>query len=247
MKNKSKRSVSTTFKIGAIALVFIIIAYQCGLFVHKAASLYIEGLRDRPDTVYIVREIIVEAPSEQSGSSGTKARPAQKAQQTQQVHKTDTIRRSAEHSSAVRQVRQRSRKVENFRFDPNTASIDDLMRLGFSEKQAAAIDNYRSKGGVFRRKSDFAKSFVVADSVYLRLEPYIDIPLIDINSADSAAFDRLPGIGGYFAAKMVEYRERIGGYSSPEQLLEIYNFGQERYEGLKDLITVGDRRDADGE
>ena len=86
------------------------------------------------------------------------------------------------------------RPVENFMFNPNTASHDDFQRLGFSEKQASALVNYRNKGGIFRRKSDFAKSFVVADSVYRRLEPYIDIPLLDLNTADSAAFDGLPGI-----------------------------------------------------
>ena len=72
---------------------------------------------------------------------------------------------------------------------------------------------YRNKGGKFRRKSDFARSFVVSDSIYKRLEPYIDIPLIDLNLADSAAFDSLPGIGGWFASKMLAYRKELGGYS----------------------------------
>ena len=114
------------------------------------------------------------------------------------------------------------------------------MRLGFSEKQARSIDNYRAKGGRFRRKSDFAKSYVVADSVYRRLESYIRIPKVDINTADSAMFDALPGIGPYFAAKMEEYRGRLGGYSFPEQLLDIYNFGEERFDGLKDLIECSE-------
>ena len=131
----------------------------------------------------------------------------------------------------------RRRAVENFRFNPNTVSVEDLMRLGFSEKQAQSIDNYRQKGGRFRRKSDFARSYVVDDSVFRRLEPFIDIPKLDINKADSAAFDSLPGIGGWFASRMVEYRRRLHGYSCPEQLLEIYRFDRERYDGLRDLIT----------
>jgi DNA uptake protein ComE-like DNA-binding protein len=146
------------------------------------------------------------------------------------------IRKDARHPPAVEQVRQAHRKVESFRFDPNTAGQEDLMRLGFSEKQAAAIVNYRAKGGRFRRKEDFAKSFVVADSVYKRLEPYISIPKIDINKADSAAFDTLPGIGGYFAARMVSYRAELGGYSFPEQLMDIWHFDREKYDGLKDLV-----------
>ena len=130
------------------------------------------------------------------------------------------------------------RPVENFMFNPNTASHDDFQRLGFSEKQASALVNYRNKGGIFRRKSDFAKSFVVADSVYRRLEPYIDIPLLDLNTADSAAFDGLPGIGGYFANKIIEYRTRLRGYSYKEQLMDIYRFDKEKYDALHDLVTV---------
>jgi DNA uptake protein ComE-like DNA-binding protein len=130
------------------------------------------------------------------------------------------------------------RPVENFMFNPNTASIEDFQRLGFSEKQASALVNYRNKGGIFRRKSDFAKSFVVADSVYRRLEPYIDIPLLDLNTADSAAFDGLPGIGGYFANKIIEYRTRLRGYSHKEQLMDIYRFDKEKYDALHDLVTV---------
>ena len=121
-------------------------------------------------------------------------------------------------------------------------SVNDLRRLGFSLKQAESIDNYRKKGGKFRRKEDFAKSYVVADSVYRRLEKYIDIPLLDINRADSAEFDALPGIGGYFAAKMVEYRSRLGGYSCKEQLMEIYHLDNEKYSRFSDLITVGEFR-----
>ena len=41
------------------------------------------------------------------------------------------------------------RPVEEFRFNPNTATVEDFRRLGFSEKQAQSIDNYRKKGGTF--------------------------------------------------------------------------------------------------
>ena len=130
------------------------------------------------------------------------------------------------------------RTVENFVFDPNTVSVADLQRLGFSERQALAIDKYRQAGGRFRRKGDFAKSYVVDDSVFQRLAPYIRIPRIDLNRADTTILRTRPGIGKYFAAKIVEYRDRLGGYSYPEQLLDIYHFDREKYDALSDLITV---------
>jgi hypothetical protein len=37
---------------------------------------------------------------------------------------------------------------------------------------------------------------------------------------------------------MIEYRERLGSYSYKEQLMDIYRFDEEKYEGLSDLVTV---------
>ena len=158
---------------------------------------------------------------------------------TEEEKDTVYYRKAADRSPEAVRIREKAspRRVESFRFNPNTVSLEDLMRLGFSEKQAQSILNYREKGGRFRRPADFAKSFVVADSVFDRLEPYIDIPRIDLNKADSAAFETLPGIGPYFASKMVSYRASLGGYSHPEQLLDIYHFDREKYDALKDLIT----------
>ena len=215
-EEKRKSGLSESFIVGVIAIVFLIVGYQTALFIHQAAAMKIAANRDRPDTVYIYM-------------------PAEGG-----VRKTDTVRRNAVHTpraEAVRQTMPRN-KVETFRFDPNTVSVDDLCRLGFSPKQAQSIDNYRKKGGRFRRKSDFAKSYVVSDSVYRRLEPYIDIPLVDLNLADSAAFDALPGIGGWFASKIIAHREALGGYSYKEQLMDISRFDREKYEALSDLVTV---------
>ena len=226
-EGKRQKTLKSSFTTGAIALVFLIIGFEVALFVHKAAVTRLVADRDHPDTVYIVKQVRVKADAD------TAAEPA--------GEETDTVyaRRSGSHSPEAVRIREKAarRPVETFRFNPNTVSLEDLMRLGFSEKQAQSILNYREKGGRFRRPADFAKSYVVADSVFDRLAPYIDIPRIDLNKADSAAFETLPGIGPYFASKMVSYRTSLGGYSHPEQLLEIYHFDREKYDGLKDLIT----------
>ena len=226
-EGKRQKTLKSSFTTGAIALVFLIIGFEVALFVHKAAVTRLVADRDRPDTVYVVERVLERTPVDKD------TEPA--------VEQTDTffLRRSGDHSPEAVEIREKAapRRVESFRFDPNTVSQEDLMRLGFSQKQAQSIVNYRSKGGRFRRPSDFAKSYVVADSVFDRLSPYIDIPRIDINKADSAVFETLPGIGPYFAAKMVSYRKELGGYSFPEQLMDIYHFDREKYDALKDLIV----------
>ena len=225
---KRQKTLKSSFTTGAIALVFLIIGFEIALFVPKAAVTRLVADRDHPDTVYVVERI------------RPKAVPDAEPETEPVEEESDTVyyRRQADRSPDAVRIREKAspRRVESFRFNPNTASLEDLMRLGFSEKQAQSILNYRAKGGRFRRPSDFAKSYVVADSVFERLEPYIDIPRIDLNQADSAAFETLPGIGPYFASKMVSYRTSLGGYSHAEQLLEIYHFDREKYDALKDLI-----------
>ncbi len=225
-KNEKERGgISQSFVMGVIALVFLIIGYQTALFLHSAAVTEIAAKRDVPDTVYVF------------SGSGTPAHQMAESESVQMVE-----RRQAVHSPRAEAVRRNlpDSKVESFRFDPNTASVEDFCRLGFTLKQAQAIDRYRRKGGRFARKSDFAKSFVVSDSIYRRLEPFINIPLTDLNTADSAAFDALPGVGGWFASKMIEHRKALGGYSYKEQLMDIYRFDQDKFDALKDLITVSD-------
>ena len=227
-KSKEKKWVPESYIMGVVALVFMVIGFQTAMFVHRAAVMKIEANRDEPDTVIIDR----------TDKKSEAERAIETAQLTATVDKV--IRKNSDHSPRVEVVRRNlpHKHVESFRFNPNTASHEDLCRLGFSSKQAQSIINYREKGGRFRRKADFAKSFVVADSVYARLESYIDIPLLDLNLADSAAFDALPGIGGYFASKMVAYREQLKGYSYKEQLMDIWKFDQEKFDALSDLVTV---------
>ena len=230
---------SASFVAGAVALLFLIIGYQAALFIHKAAVARIVANHDRPDTVYVY------------GTQGDTCTAADtsgygeilpRSSQAGNHHAPEGSKgKESGHSPEATAIRRANtpRRYENFRFDPNTASVDDLIRLGFSLKQAQSIDNYRRKGGRFRRKSDFARSYVVDDSVYRRLEPFIHIPKLDLNKADSAAFETLPGIGKFFASRMVSYREELGGYSFPEQLMDIWHFDQEKYDGLKDLVFAG--------
>lgn len=224
-EKKKKTGLPESFIIGVVAAAFLMIGYQTALFIHNAAVTRIAAGRDVPDTVYVYGQYggLGEIPESDDGDGTVR-----------------TERKNAVHSERVQAVRRNvpPKRVETFSFDPNTVSVEDLCRLGFSPKQAQSIDNYRKKGGRFRRKGDFAKSYVVSDSIFRRLEPYIDIPLVDLNLADSAAFDALPGIGGWFASKMIEHRNRLGGYSYKEQLMDIWKFDREKYDGLQDLVTV---------
>ncbi|MEG1088330.1 MAG: helix-hairpin-helix domain-containing protein [Bacteroidales bacterium] len=70
-------------------------------------------------------------------------------------------------------------KIENaklFKFNPNTITLDSIVLLGFSPKQAQSIVKYRDKGGRFRKREDFAKMYVVSEQKYEILKSWIEIP-----------------------------------------------------------------------
>lgn len=247
-KNKDKADArpSASFFMGVIALVFLIAGYQTALFIHKTAVT--EIISQTRDTVYVIQQqedSIKEAYAPAKEYTAPAKRGNTRTKQGTAHAKQGTAREGTDAARATKEsIREQfmERRVESFRFNPNTATVEEFMRLGFSRKQAESIEKYREKGGKFRRPSDFAQSYVVADTVFKRLEKYIDIPLLDINKADSAAFDSLPGIGPYFAAKMIEHRSRLGGYSYKEQLMDIWKFDREKFDAISDLITISPAR-----
>lgn len=231
-KNSSGRGVSATFKIGSISLAFLIIGYQSAMVMGRAFSASRADVAAAPETAELSR------PAE------TAAVPAQPVPPPPQSTPAAPQNPPKATTAAPRAMPAKKRsQPQPFPFDPNTADVEELQRLGFSPKQAAAIDNYRKKGGRFRRPGDFAKSFVVSEEMFARLEPYIRIPKVNLNTADSAALDALPGIGPYLVRKILEHRKEIGAFASPEQLMDIDYFDRERYEALKDLVTCGEDGD----
>ena len=100
-------------------------------------------------------------------------------------------------------------RKQAFPFNPNTITRDSLQLLGFSQRQAASIIKYRTKGGKFRVKRDFAKMYVVDSAKYALLEPFILLP------------DSLPGrksaSGGASVGKGVTSSEKKETSSAAER------------------------------
>ena len=61
---------------------------------------------------------------------------------------------------------------------------------------------------------------------------------IDLNSADLAALDSLPGIGPATARAIIEERTRRGGFRSTRDLLRVPGIGEGRFGRLKDRVRV---------
>lgn len=61
---------------------------------------------------------------------------------------------------------------------------------------------------------------------------------VDLNTADAATLDTLPGVGPATAAKIIAWREANGGFAAVEDLLDVGGIGEAKFESLRDLVTV---------
>jgi comEA protein len=62
--------------------------------------------------------------------------------------------------------------------------------------------------------------------------------LVDLNRATSADLQRLPGIGPRLAERILEYRQKSGGFKKIEELMNVRGIGEKNFLKLKPLITV---------
>ena len=148
-----------------------------------------------------------------------------------------------------------SRKAILFNFDPNHVSREKLIELGFPERVANSIINFRLKGGRFKTADDLRKIYGLSPDLADQIIPYAVIrdssnasPIstknppfykhakINVNVADSTAFAMLPGIGSRLSSRIVRYRERLGGFYALDQLKEVYGINDSMLKQLGSMI-----------
>ncbi|MBP7497647.1 MAG: helix-hairpin-helix domain-containing protein [Bacteroidales bacterium] len=183
-----------------------------------------------------------------------------KSQFEERINHFDSLLKNAEKTDNVgvkNKILNRSFKL--FQFNPNNLSVDKWRELGLNEWQIKIIKNYETKGGRFYKKEDLKKIYSLSNDDYIRLKPYINIPIdikenkkpavisysdkkndcmVEINSADSCELVELKGIGPVFARLIIKYRERLGGFYSKEQLKEVFNMDNDRYAMFERNIKV---------
>lgn len=153
-------------------------------------------------------------------------------------------------------------EVKLMPFDPNTADEMTLLSLGLDRNIVKNVLKYRSAGGKFYKKEDFKKLYGLSEIDFLRLENYIQISdsqkntnynfgkssnlaaskaqpeVIDLNSATKDDLLRLRGIGSTFAARILEQREKLGGFATLEQLKDVYGLPDSTYHSITPFLKL---------
>lgn len=67
--------------------------------------------------------------------------------------------------------------------------------------------------------------------------PSADAP-VDLNAADAAQLEELPGVGPATSAAIIAHRDEHGPFASVEELLDVRGIGEAKLEQLRPLVTV---------
>ena len=65
------------------------------------------------------------------------------------------------------------------------------------------------------------------------------IPIVDLNTVDSTTLVELPQIGPYTAVRIIEFREKLGGFVDKEQLRDVKGMDDARFAAIQPYINVG--------
>ena len=65
---------------------------------------------------------------------------------------------------------------------------------------------------------------------------------VNLNTATVTQLDSLPGVGKATAERIVEYRQKNGGFKKIEELMNVKGVGEKSFLKLKPLITVAAAR-----
>ncbi len=152
-------------------------------------------------------------------------------------------------------------------FDPNTADAATLAGLGLPEKTVAGWLNYRAKGGSFRCKDDVKRLYNLSETDFQRLYPWMTLPecsasnnvaqagfagggkalpvrqqfavqSVDLNAADVEDLVRLPGVGEGWARRILNWRDKLGGFSAVAQVAETRSLPDSVFQKIKPYLAV---------
>ncbi|MCZ4693970.1 helix-hairpin-helix domain-containing protein [Ancylomarina euxinus] len=133
-----------------------------------------------------------------------------------------------------------------FSFNPNSISRKGWDSLGVEERVIDRVKKFLAKGGRFQKAEDLKIIYGFDSLKYSELHSFISIPneraveiaLIDLNRADSIQLLRLPGIGPYLSRRIINYRDKLGGFYSMNQLVDVYGLKKSRVDSICSSLKI---------
>lgn len=151
-----------------------------------------------------------------------------------------------------------------FYFDPNTISGEEWKKLGVRDRTIQTIRKYISKGGRFRMPEDLRKIYGLQKDQCEQLLPFVRIKnmgkekqraeieyrkppvynktitrppsIIEMNEADTTMLIALPGIGSKLANRILNFRDKLHGFYSVDQVKETFGLPDSTFQIIKPFL-----------
>ncbi|WET49379.1 helix-hairpin-helix domain-containing protein [Chryseobacterium indologenes] len=141
-------------------------------------------------------------------------------------------------------------KIQYHAFDPNRLDVEGWQKLGFSQKQAQIIINYRDRNlrGSFKDIDDLQKCFVISTEKFQEMKSFIKLNPATIKKEDFQqektdfsktdlniiTFKQLIefGLDEKSAGSIIGFRKKLRGFVNKQQILDTYNIDKELVQKL---------------
>ena len=150
-----------------------------------------------------------------------------------------------------------STPVEKTPISIMSATVDQLVDIGFSRKVAFTIQKYINAGGQIKDEKSLKKIYGI-DTVELQnILPLITFPttpelpdstaaknkkwtapIFDLNEASVEDLESLNGIGTVLADRIIKFRTALGGFTSVNQIKECYGLSEETFQLIQSRLTI---------
>ncbi|RXM53596.1 MULTISPECIES: helix-hairpin-helix domain-containing protein [unclassified Chryseobacterium] len=148
------------------------------------------------------------------------------------------------------------KKVQYHSFDPNRLDNEGWKTLGFSDKQAQIIVNYRDKNlhGSFKNMDDLQKCFVISAEKFQEMKAFVkfnpetikkegmqqektDFSKTDLNAITFKQLIEF-GLDEKSAGSMIGFRKKLRGFVNKQQILDTYNIDKELVQKLISIAPL---------
>ena len=163
---------------------------------------------------------------------------------------------------SLRTIEIASRKPKIFPFNPNFITDFKGYTLGMSTEEIDRLLAFRNKNKWINSVEDFKKVTKVSDSLLNKISPYFKFPdwvsnpkpktkyvkkgfkektfeqKIDLNIATQVQLEEVNGIGKAFSKRIIDYRNKLGGFTNDIQLYEVYGLDYQVTNRVLNEFTV---------